>query len=166
MGRRLPSFASVASTPASSSRAPSTTSSRLGRSTHSATVSTPPPAMPPGLAPPGLPPQFGAYSRFRAGQVLLSRRGAGLDALVCAPQAYDYMEADEPRRRPQRLSRISSIMLRAQPPSGAVADHAASMKVPIRTQQSLCMTSLVPTARWQSRKVRGIDTMRRDWTLI
>jgi hypothetical protein len=61
------------------------------------------------------------------------------------------LHGNELRRRPQRLSRISSIMLRAQPPSGAVADHAASTKVPIRTQKSLCVTSLVPTARWQSR---------------
>jgi hypothetical protein len=41
-------------------------------------------------------PQFGAYSRFGAGQVP-SRRGPRTDALVLA-QAYDYVEGDEPRR--------------------------------------------------------------------
>jgi len=58
--------------------------------------------MPPGFVPPpGLSvmrstPQFGAYSRFGAGQVP-SRRGPRTDALVRA-QAGDYTEGDEPRR--------------------------------------------------------------------
>jgi hypothetical protein len=102
-------------------------------------------------------PQFGAYSRFGAGQVP-SRRGPRTDAFVRA-QAYDYTEGDEPRcSTAEALADIfdiapSAVSVRCCVDEGADTDTA----IPVHDQSRADCEVAIKESTWD-----GYDGPRSD----
>jgi len=137
-----PSFVSVASNPASNALNAAIT--HQGSSTYAVRTSARPPATPPGPALlPGLnrtrlTPQSGAYPRSETSQVPFRRR-RGPDALVRAPQAYDYRDEAAP---------MSSTAM-------ALADHFGS------APGAASVTNVgIPSGTDEGTEVHGADPAR------